>query len=65
MWRDAKQDEARQSFALFVETSHFVLCDADASDLISASIQFEYDPDQLATKITTQLIHKSNSETFV
>jgi len=35
------------------------------SDLIAGSIQFEYDPDELATKITTQLVHKSNSQTYV
>ena len=39
--------------------------DAGSSDLIAGSIQFEYDPDELATKITTQLVHKSNSKTYV
>jgi len=34
-------------------------------DLIAVSIQFEYDPDDLATKNTTQLVHKSNSKTHV
>ena len=34
-------------------------------DLIPVSIQFEYDPDELATKVTTQLVHKSNSKTCV
>jgi len=34
-------------------------------DLIAVNIQFEYDPDDLATKITTQLVHKSNSKTYV
>ena len=34
-------------------------------DFIAVSIQFEYDPDDLATKITTQLVHKSNSKTYV
>ena len=33
--------------------------------LIAGSIRFEYDPDELATKITTQLVHKSNSKTYV
>jgi len=36
-----------------------------ACDLIAMSIQFEYDPDDLATKITTQLVHKSNGKTYV
>ena len=35
------------------------------TNLIAASIQFQYDPDELATNITTQLVHKSNSETYV
>ena len=35
------------------------------ADLFAASIQFEYDPDDLATKITTQLVHKINSKTYV
>ena len=34
-------------------------------NLIAVSIQFEYDPDDLATKITTQLVHRSNSKTYV
>ena len=34
-------------------------------DRDAGSIQFEYDPDELATKITTQLVHKSNSKTYV
>ena len=33
--------------------------------LIAGSIQFEYDPDELATKIATRLVHKSNSKTYV
>jgi len=36
-----------------------------AHDLIAVSIQYEYDPDDLATKNTTQLVHKSNSKTCV
>ena len=35
------------------------------SNLIPGSIQIEYDPDELATKITTHLVHKSNSKTYV
>ena len=35
---------------------------ASSGNLIAVSIQFEYDPDELATKITTQLVHKSNSK---
>jgi len=31
-------------------------------NLIAVSNQFEYDPDELATKITTQLVHKNNSQ---
>jgi hypothetical protein len=34
-------------------------------DFIAVSIQFEYDPDELATRITTQLVHKSNSKPSV
>ena len=34
-------------------------------DFIPASIQYEYDPDDLATKITTQMVHKSSSKTYV
>ena len=34
-------------------------------DLIAGSIPFDYDPDNLATKITTQLVHESNSKTRV
>jgi len=34
-------------------------------NLIAVSIQFEYDPVDLATKITNQLVHKSNSKTYV
>jgi hypothetical protein len=34
-------------------------------DFIAASIQFEYDPDELATKITAQLVHNNNSKTYV
>ena len=34
-------------------------------DFIAVSIQFKYDPDELATKITTQLVHTSNSKTYV
>ena len=34
-------------------------------DLIAVSVQFEYDPDEQATKITTQSVHKSNSKTYV
>ena len=33
-------------------------------DLIAVSIQLEYDPDDLATKITTPLVLKRNSETL-
>ena len=32
------------------------------ANLIAVSIHFEYDPDELATKITTQLVHKRNSK---
>ena len=35
------------------------------ANLIAVSIQFEYDPDELATKITTRLVHKSNSKIYV
>ena len=35
------------------------------ADLIVVRIQFEYDPDELATKITTQFVHKRNSKTHV
>jgi len=31
---------------------------ASTGDFIAVSIQFEYDPDDLAIKITTQLVHK-------
>ena len=34
-------------------------------DFIPASIQFQYDPEDLATKITTQMVHQSNSKTYV
>jgi len=34
-------------------------------EFIAVSIQFEYDPDDLATKVSTQLVHKSNSKTYV
>ena len=34
-------------------------------NLIPPSIQSEYDPDELAPKITTQLVHKSNGITYV
>jgi len=43
---------------------NIVYCECPTSfpdDLIAVSIQFEYDPDDLATKITKQLVHKSNS----
>jgi len=40
-------------------------CTNSRVGLIAVSIQFEYDPDELATKITTQLVHKSNSKTYV
>jgi len=40
-------------------------CDARRTDLMLGSIQFEYDPDELATKTTAQLVHKSNSKTYV
>jgi len=36
-----------------------------SSNFIAVSIQFEYDPDELATEITTQLVHKSESQTYV
>jgi len=38
---------------------------AEELDLIAVSIQFEYDPDELITKITTQLVHESNRKTYV
>ena len=34
-------------------------------DFIPASIQFEYDPDDLAPKVTTRMVRKSNSKTNV
>jgi hypothetical protein len=34
-------------------------------DLIAMSIQLEYDPDELATKITSHLVHGSNSKSYV
>jgi len=34
-------------------------------EFIAESIQFGYDPDDLATKIATQLVHKRNSKTCV
>ena len=34
-------------------------------DFIAMGIQLEYDPDELATKITTQLVQESNSKTYV
>jgi len=34
-------------------------------NLIAGRIQFEYDPDELATKTTSQSVHKSNSKTYV
>jgi hypothetical protein len=38
---------------------------AVSHNLIPASIQFEYDPGDLATKVTTRMVHKSNSKTYV
>ena len=35
-----------------------------AGNFIAASIQFEYDPDELATNTTTQLVHASYSKTY-
>jgi hypothetical protein len=34
------------------------------SNFIAVSFQFGHDPDELATKFTTQLVHKKNSETL-
>ena len=34
-------------------------------DFIAVSLQFEYGPDGLTTKVTAQLVHKSNGKTFV
>jgi hypothetical protein len=34
-------------------------------DFISVNIQFEYDPDELAKKITRHLVHEINSRTYV
>jgi hypothetical protein len=34
-------------------------------DFNAVRIQSEYDPDDLATKITTQLVHKSISKTYL
>jgi hypothetical protein len=36
-----------------------------STNFIAASIQFECDPDELATKIGTQLVHESKSKTYV
>jgi len=35
------------------------------SNFIPASVQIEYDPDDLATKKSTQMVHKSDSKTYV
>ena len=35
------------------------------TNLIPGSVQFEYDPDDLTPKITTQMVHKSNIKTCV
>jgi len=32
---------------------------------LAVNIRFEYDLDELATKITTELVHTRNSETYV
>ena len=45
--------------------SFFSLEAVDFGNRDAVSIQFEYDPDQLATKTTTQLDHTSNSKTYV
>ena len=34
------------------------------TDLIEVSIPFEYDPDELATRIATQLVDKGKSKTY-
>jgi hypothetical protein len=44
---------------------HQPLFASSIADLIPASIQFEYDSADLATKITTEMVHKSNSKTYV
>ena len=36
---------------------------SSSNDLIAGSIQFEYDPDELAAKITTHLVHISYQNT--
>jgi hypothetical protein len=38
---------------------------ARSPDLVAVSLQFEYDPGELATTITAQLVHKSISNTYV
>ena len=55
--RDRHVTEISRCVVIFIEKR--------IGDLIAGSIQFEYDPDELATKITTQLAHKSISKTYV
>jgi hypothetical protein len=43
---------------------HMVAMLVSIRNLITGSIQFKCDPDDLATKITTQLVHKSNCKTY-
>ena len=62
--------QALSHFSYHATGGKFVLCDLQGGvykvrNLIAVSIQFEYDPDELAMKITTQLVHRSNSKTYV
>ena len=63
LWVDTDLEELRGSDP--VNQSRHTMQRAWEHNLIAGSIQFEYDPDELATKITTQLVHKSNSKTYV